>query len=309
MNGHAMKDATSPARTVQRVTLWGLVVNLFLAAVKFAAGFLGSSHALVADAVHSLSDSATDIAVLVGAPFWSAPADSEHPHGHGRIETMVTLLIGLALGSVGIGLVYNALASIQRPDPLQPGWLAFTVACVSVVGKEALYQWTARVGKRLKSSAVIANAWHHRSDAFSSVPVAVAVIGMKVRPDWTFLDHLAAVIVSLLILQATWWIVWPTLKQLSDTGATRAERNRIMELAGSTDGVRALHALRTRHVGPGLHIDLHVQVDPELSVHDGHRIAGIVKKRLLQEGPDVVDVLIHLEPYEPECARQHSNPE
>jgi len=285
-------------REIRRVTLWGLVINLALAAFKFAAGLLGSSQALIADAVHSVSDSVTDIAVLIGAKFWSAPADASHPHGHGRIETMITVLIGAALAAVGIGLAYNALSTLATPHRIVPGWIAFAAACVSLVSKELLYQWTMRVGKRVKSSALMANAWHHRSDGFSSLPVAIAVLGTRLQPEWTFLDHVAAVIVSLLILQAAWNILWPALKQLADTGASKEEQDTIRSMAAVVPGVREVHALRTRHVGPGLQVDLHVLVAPQLSVREGHEISGAVKSRLLQDGPDVVDVLIHIEPYE-----------
>lgn len=283
---------------IQRVTIWGLAVNLLLAAVKFIGGVIGSSQALVADAVHSISDSVTDLAVIIGAPFWSAPADSDHPYGHGRIETIITFLIGSVLFAVGIGLAYKALASITDPHPAKPGWIAFWIACVSIISKEILYQWTVRIGKRIKSSALIANAWHHRSDGLSSVPVAIAVLGTRIRPEWTFLDHIGAVIVSVFVLQAAWAISWPTLKQLTDAGATKEERERILAVVKATEGVKATHALRTRHIGPGLQVDLHVMVDPNLTVYKGHEISGAVKHRLLEAVDDVVDVLIHIEPYE-----------
>ncbi len=287
-------------REVQRVTLWGLVANLALAAVKFVFGLLGASQALVADAVHSLSDCSTDIAVLVGAPFWSAPADADHPHGHRRIETLITAVIGIVLGGVGLGLAFRAIATLHQHHGTRPGWIAFAAACISIVAKELLYRWTVNVGKRVRSSAVVANAWHHRSDALSSVPVAVAVLGTRIWPDWVFLDHIATVIVAVLILHAAWNITMPGLRELADVGAARDERETMIRLALETRGVRAIHELRTRYVGPGLQVDLHVLVDPELTVREGHGIAGEVKERLLHEGPDIVDVLVHVEPYDAE---------
>ena len=287
-------------REIQRVTLWGLGLNLILAGLKFVVGFIGSSQALIADAVHSLSDSTTDLAVIVGVKYWTAPADVDHPYGHGRIETMITFFIGILLAGVGIGLAVNALSSIPTSHQSLPRWSVFGVACVSIVVKELMYQWTVRVGKRVKSSALIANAWHHRSDGLSSLPVAIAVLGIQLRPDWVFLDHIAAVIVSVFIVQAAWAISWPAIRQLVDVGATREEREKLRHLAATTQGVLSTHAVRTRQIGPGLQVDLHVMVDPEISVREGHNIAGAVKKRLLLEGPDVVDVLIHIEPYEPE---------
>jgi cation diffusion facilitator family transporter len=282
---------------VQRVTLWGLAANLSLSAIKFIFGFLGNSQALVADAVHSLSDSTTDIAVLIGAPYWVAPADAEHPHGHSRIETIITFLIGVVLIAVGLGLIYHALATLQDPHKTLPGWNVFAIACVSMVSKELLYRWTVIIGKRVRSTALIANAWHHRSDGLSSLPVAIAVVGMRLRPNWIYLDHIAAMMVSLLILQASWKILWPALKQLTDAGASQEERDHLNALVTSIEGVRAAHALRTRQIGTGLQVDLHVLVDPELTVGEGHDIAYAVKERLLREGRDVIDVLIHIEPY------------
>ena len=286
-------------REVRRVTLRGLVVNLALAGIKFVFGTIGASQALVADGVHSLSDSVTDIAILVAAPLWSSPADATHPHGHGRIETVVTLLIGVLLGVVGLGLGYRAVLTLHEGGPASPGWIAFATACFSIVSKEWLYRWTVTVGKRVKSSALTANAWHHRSDALSSVPVAVAVLGTWVWPRWGFLDHIATVIVSVFILHAAWKVSWPALSQLVDTGATRREQERILAISSNTDGVKAVHALRTRYLGPGLQVDLHVLVDPGLTVREGHGIAGAVKECLLTQGPDIVDVLVHVEPYEP----------
>lgn len=279
------------------VTVWGLVVNLVLSGVKFVFGVLGSSQSLVADAVHSLSDCVTDVAVLVGAAFWKAPADDLHPHGHARIETMITVLIGLLLAAVGLGIGYHAIAGINEKDATRPGWIAFAAACLSIVAKEALYRWTVRVGRRVRSSALLANAWHHRSDALSSVPVAVAVLGTRIEPSWGMLDHVAAVIVCVLIVHAAWKIAWPALRELSDVGAADESRRAILKLATETAGVRSVHALRTRYLGPGLQIDLHVLVDPDLTVREGHDIAGAVKRRLLAEGPDVLDVLVHVEPF------------
>jgi len=199
---------------------------------------------------------------------------------------------------VGLGLIYNALATLHDPHTTIPGWTVFLTACISIAGKELLYRWTVIVGMRIKSSALVANAWHHRSDGLSSIPVALAVVGMRLRPDWTYLDHVAALMVSLLILQASWKILWPALNQLMDTGATQNQREKILKLILSTEGVKGTHALRTRSVGSGLQVDLHLLVDPKLTVEQGHNIASIVKERLFKEGDEVIDVLIHVEPYE-----------
>jgi cation diffusion facilitator family transporter len=292
-------DTVRQVSEIKRVTLWGLVGNIALAALKFAFGIIGSCQALVADAVHSLSDSTTDIAVIVGSSYWSAPADHEHPHGHGRIETLITFFIGVVLAVVGVGLVCNALSTMQQPHASTPGWLALLAACVSMVSKELLYRWTVATGRRVKSSALIANAWHHRSDGLSSLPVAIAVLGSQLYPQLVYLDHVAAVIVSCLILHAAWKISWPALKQLVDAGAGEEERQVITAIIMSNPDVKQVHALRTRNIGSGLQVDFHLLVAPDLSVYKGHVISGIVKDAILREGPDVVDVLIHVEPYEP----------
>jgi len=295
---HSGENTRETMRQVQKVTVWGLAANLALAAIKFVFGILGNSQALVADGVHSLSDSTTDIAVIVGARFWTQPADEEHPYGHGRIETMITFFIGVVLGTVGLLIAYRAIQTIGMDHRSAPGWIVFAAACISMVSKELMYRWTVLVGKRIKSSALMANAWHHRSDGLSSLPVAIAVIGTKIQPEWAFLDHIGAIIVAVLIIQAAWKISWPTLKQLADTAASEEERRKLIALARVVDGVKDVHALRTRHIGPGLQVDLHVLVDPNLSVSRGHNIAGIVKRKLLDDGPDVVNVLVHIEPYE-----------
>jgi len=290
--------ATEPGHTegVRRATWIGLTVNILLSALKMAGGVLGSSQAIVADGVHSISDSSTDIAILIGVRFWSRPPDESHPYGHRRIETLVTAFIGLALLAVAVGLIYNAIVTFQRPHPERPHWIALVAALISIASKETLYRWTVTVGKRIKSSAVLANAWHHRSDAFSSIPTAIAVAIVLLHPSLGFLDHLAAVVVSFFILRVAWNVMLPALKELVDSGASRKDCERIRSIALTTEGVQRVHAIRTRYVGPGLLVDLHVLVDPTITVGQGHDIGGQVKQRLLSEGPDVVDVIAHLEP-------------
>lgn len=283
---------------VRRVTLIGLVVNVALSALKFAAGILGNSQAVVADAVHSLSDTATDVAVLVGVKFWSKPPDECHPHGHRRIEFLVTIFIGLLLAAVALGLSYNALSTLHEVQKGPPGAIAFFAAVLSIFIKELLYRWTISVGIEIKSTALIANAWHHRSDGLSSVPAAVAVAGAALVPGLAFLDHLGAIVVSIFILQAAWKIVRPSVEQLVDRGAPEEICLGIEQLARATPGVQEVHAIRTRHIGSGIEVDLHVLVDPALTVEEGHRISEEVKRRLIDYISDVVDVVVHLEPYE-----------
>jgi cation diffusion facilitator family transporter len=235
----------------------------------------------------------------VGARYWYRPADESHPYGHRRIETLVTTILGGSLVVVAAGIGYQAISTYAEPDAGPPGWIAFAAAALAIVTKEMIYRATIAVGKRIKSSALSANAWHHRSDALSSIPAAAAVAAAALDPSLAFLDHVGALVVAVFILQAAWKIMTPALRQLVDAGAPKEDRESIMKIALDTEGVELVHAVRTRYVGSGLQVDLHVKVDPEMSVRDGHRIAEEVTKRLTAEGPDVLDVVVHTEPYEP----------
>lgn len=285
-------------RQARRVTWLALVVNLLLAAFKFVCGLAGASHALVADSVHSLSDSSTDLAILIGVRYWCAPADADHPHGHRKIETVITVVISLVLTTIAVGLAYKSLATMRDQHTAVPGWTALAAALVSIAIKEGVYRRTMAVGRRIRSSAVIANAWHHRSDALSSVPVALAVIAARINPAWGFLDHVGAVVVSVFILGAAWRIGAPALKHLVDAGAPTKDLEQIIGIALSVELVCHVHAVRTRYVGSRLAVDLHVKVDGNLTVREGHEISETVKQKLLAEGPDLVDVVVHLEPYD-----------
>ncbi|RCK80442.1 MAG: Cobalt-zinc-cadmium resistance protein [Candidatus Ozemobacter sibiricus] len=295
--GNPLSEAN--LQEVQRVTVLGLLINLVLTLAKLVAGITGHSQAVVADAVHSLSDSATDIVVLVGARFWGKPADADHPYGHRKVESFATAFIGLALGLVGLGLGYNALVTMHEQHEAPPGLEALLAALASIVVKEWLYQWTIRVGKRVKSSAVIANAWHHRSDALSSIPVAVAVGTSFILPGWAFLDHVATVAVALFILQATWMIMSQPIHDLLERGVEAEVLQAIERHVRGIPGVRDFHKIRTRSVSSAIFVDLHVHVDAHLDIAQGHNIARQVKKALLESELGIVDVLVHIEPYDP----------
>ncbi len=294
---HANKDSQDP-RQILRITWLGLIVNLFLSVFKFIVGFLGYSHAVIADAFHSLSDMSTDLAVLFGVKYWSAPADENHPYGHSRIETIITAIIGFTLFVVAIGIFYTSITHIREIHLKQPVWIAITGSFLSIILKEALYRLTVAVGKRTGSSAVIANAWHHRSDAMSSLPALIAVSLAVINSKLAFIDHIGALVVSIFILKVSWDITLPCLSELSDTGAPRKYYEKIRSIAMDIKGVQAVHAIRTRKSGPGLYVDLHIMVDGKMTVQKGHEISEIVKNALLKEAPEILDVVIHLEPYE-----------
>lgn len=298
MSDSFQTEASRQTIQVKRITWIGLAVNLFLAIIKFVVGIIGSSQVVVADAFHSLSDMGTDMAVLLGVNFWTAPADEEHQYGHWRIETLITAVIGISLSLVALGICYKSLSTIRDVDLKQPGWIAIPGVLVSIFLKEALFRWTIRIGKQSKSQAVIANAWHHRSDAISSIPALFAVAAAAINPNWAFIDHIGAVIVAFIILKVSWDIIVPAFSVLTDRGASQKEREKIRSIAMETDGVQLVHAIRTRKLGSGFHADLHVQVNGEMSVREGHDICEIVKRNLIDSGPDIIDVVVHLEPYE-----------
>ncbi|MGA1864425.1 MAG: cation diffusion facilitator family transporter [bacterium] len=294
---HAKKDSRDSSEII-RITWLGLIVNLLLSIFKFIVGFLGYSHAVIADAFHSLSDMSTDLAVLLGVKYWSAPADENHPYGHSRIETIITAIIGLVLFLVAIGIIFASISHIREAHLKQPAWIAITGSLLSIILKEGLYRLTVVVGKRARSSAVVANAWHHRSDALSSLPALIAVSLAVINPKLAYIDHLGALIVSIFILKISWDITLPCLSELSDTGAPRRYYEKIKSIAMDIKGVQAVHAIRTRKAGSGLYIDLHIMVDGKMTVQRGHEISGMVKYALLEKIPEILDVVIHLEPYE-----------
>ncbi len=294
---HSNKNSKDSTEII-RITWIGLIVNLFLSIFKFIVGFLGYSHAVIADAFHSLSDMSTDLAVLLGVKYWSAPADENHPYGHSRIETIITTVIGLILFIVALGIIFTSISNIRQMHLKQPVWIAITGSLLSIILKEALYRVTVAVGKRTRSSAVVANAWHHRSDAMSSLPALIAVSLAVINSKLAFIDHIGALIVSIFILKVSWNITLPCLSELSDTGAPKKYYEKIKSIAMDIKGVQAVHAIRTRKFGSGLHIDLHIMVDGEMTVQKGHDISEIVKYTLLEKIPEILDVVIHLEPYE-----------
>ncbi len=284
------------AGQVRKVTWVGMAVNVFLSVVKFIAGFLGNSQAVIADAVHSISDMSTDIIVLLGVKYWEAPADEDHPYGHRRIEAMITVTIGLLLVFVALGLFYRSVQSVNGTLEL-PRSAAVIGPFLSLFLKEILYRWTHRVGQRVRSSAVVANAWHHRTDALSSVPALIAVMIAVFRPEWAFVDSIGAIIVSLIIIKAAWDIITPAIAELSDQGASPKDIQSIKTISKAVDHVKSVHAVRTRKLGYGFSVDLHIQVDGEMTVNEGHEISSKVKYALLRDGPNVLDVIVHLEPY------------
>jgi cation diffusion facilitator family transporter len=286
-------------KVIQHVTLFSLIINLLLSAIKFAVGIIGSSQVVIADAVHSLSDSATDIAILFGVKIWSAPPDKKHPYGHLRIETLITAIIGITLIAVAIGIGYDAIVSIHslKADSATCLWIAITGPIISIVTKEILFRWNIKVGQRVRSSALIANAWDHRSDVISSIAAVLAIGAVIIDPKLSFIDNIGAIVVAVFILKVAWDILAPAFSELIDSGASENEQKQILSTVLSFDCVKETHAIRTRKAGNNIHVDLHVLVDGDMSVTDSHVITEKIQKKLTLKIPDIVDVVIHIEPY------------
>jgi len=295
-------EKTATLSAIRRITWLGVVFNLFLVVFKFVAGIWGHSSVIIADAVHSLSDLITDAAILLGMRFWSRPADQDHPYGHAKIETLVTLFIGAALATVGVGLLYDAVHSIVdilngKETPL-PTWLPLTAALVSIAMKEWLYRVTINVGMATKSAATVANAWHHRSDAMSSIPAAIAIGACMILGNkYAFLDPVGTIVVALMIIHVAWKVSRPTFAALLDSGAPEAQCQAIAEVIHSFPEVVEAHKLRTRYVGPsGLALDVHIHVDPRMSVTEAHTLSHRIQQKLLKSDENIIDVFVHVEP-------------
>jgi cation diffusion facilitator family transporter len=287
-----------PEQLIRKVTWIGMAVNLALAVFKLAAGIYGQSQAVTADGIEALLDVFTVILVYAASRFWSRPPDDSHPFGHGRMETLVAVCIGASLVAAAVGIGWQSIATLHEPHGRAPGWIAAIAALSSVVGKEILYRWTLGIGRRIKSVAVVATAWHYRSDAFSSVPVVIAVTGAILLPSWTFLDHVGAVVVAMFILHAAYKITWPSLKELIDVGAPAEMRRRIRDIACANPAILQVHNIRTRFIGTSIQADLHIVVNGALTVREGHDIARDVEARLIRDIDQVVDVVVHVEPPE-----------
>lgn len=291
-----MADPTHLQARIRTITWVGIWVNVVLSVVKVAAGIFGHSQAVLADGIESGMDIVTSLALLVCARFWTAPPDEDHPYGHRRIETLATLGIGLVVAGVGIAVILGALSALRSGEHQQPNFVALSVAVLAVVSKEILYRWSAREGRRIRSSAVVANAVHHRADAFSSIPVVLSVGAAQFLPGWTFLDAVGALVAGGFIMNAAIVIGWPALREIADTGADAKVRDEIRNAALATEGVRGVHDLRTRYAGSALHVDLHLVVAADITVLEGHRIGDAAMENIRGAAADVLDVLVHLDP-------------
>ena len=283
---------------IKKITIWGLIVNILISTIKLIIGLLGNSQAVVADAVHSFSDCSTDIVILFGIKYWSTPPDSKHPYGHQKIESFITISIGLILLLTACGIGYNAIITINKTHTEPIKLFAIVGPILSLIFKELLFRKTYLVGVKTNSSSVKANAWHHRTDALSSIPVLIAVIASLIDPKLSFLDNIGAIIVAAFILKLSIKIIFKNINELIDTGVSEKEINHISKIIKNNDGVLGFHKIRTRKLGSSIFIDLHLEVDGNLSVTKGHLISEEVKSALMKNNPKIIDVMVHLEPKE-----------
>lgn len=284
-----------------RVTIAGSIINILLLAFKFAAGILGHSAAMIADAIHSLTDFVTDAIVLVFVRLGSKPTDRDHDYGHGKYETLASAIIGVSLLVVGMMICYSGVTKTYHAmcgEPLQqPGFIALAAAVASVVLKEWAYRFTVRVGRRCHSEAVVANAWHHRSDALSSIGTMLGIGGAILLGDhWAVLDPLAAIVVSVFIIKAAWSLVMQSVKELTDASLSEKEEDEILKTASEEEGVGEIHNLRTRRIGNNIAIEMHVRMPGSLSLYAAHEHATAIEDRLKRKYGAGTHVGIHIEP-------------
>lgn len=292
---------SSRERGIYRVTIVGSIVNIVLVIFKFLAGILGHSAAMIADAVHSLSDFVTDIVVLLFIRISGKPADEDHGYGHGKYETLATVVISLILFGVGVGILVNAVEQIvafmNGVVPQSPSTIALVAAALSIVVKELLYRYTVRAAEHLNSQTVVANAWHHRSDALSSVGVLIGIGGaMFLGEQWRVLDPLAALVVSGFIIKVSIDLFKPCIEELLERSLPEDVERQIESIILSVDGVTSPHHLRTRRIGNNYAIEVHIRMDGNLTLNEAHRITTTVEQQLKAQFGAGTHVGIHTEP-------------
>lgn len=284
----------------KKVTLIGALVNALLGFIKLLGGIFFHSHALVADGLHSFSDLITDVMVLFASKYGSQDADDSHPYGHQRIETAATLFLSLVLILAGAGIAWDSIIEIVHKSHTMPGWLALPIAALSILANESLFHYTQHIGKRIHSDLIIANAWHHRSDAASSVVVLIGLLGSLA--GFVYLDALAAVVVGLMIIHMGWSYGWNSVKELVDTAVDPQTIATVEQLILQVDGVQKIHQLRSRLMGRDIFIDVHILVAPHISVSEGHFIAQHVHVALMDALERVKDVTVHVDPEDDEIS-------
>lgn len=288
-------------KKIYKVTLLGSVINVVLVIIKFVFGVMGASAAMIADAVHSLSDLVTDVIVVVFVKLSNKPKDDDHDYGHGKYETLATSLVGIALLFVGIMIFYEGVerifSAVNGAELDKPGLVALLAAAVSVALKEWTYRFTARVGKQVGSQAVIANAWHHRSDAFSSIGTFFGIGGaIFLGNKWAVLDPIAAVVVSLFIIKTACSLIKQASDELLEKSLPKETESEILSIVTVEDGVSGIHNLRTRRIGNEVAMEMHLRMPGETSLYDAHCHTAAIEKRIRERFGQGTLINIHVEP-------------
>ena len=299
-------EAEIRKKKIYRVTFIGFAVNLLLAGIKLAAGILGRSGAMVADAVHSFSDMATDVVVIAFAKISAKPKDEGHDYGHGKYETLATIIISLALAAVGTGILVNSIGAIRVVVDggllPRPGTVALLAAAVSIVVKEILYRYTVREGRRVSSPSMIANAWHHRSDALSSLGT-LAGIGCAyfLGDKWRIADPIAALVVAVFIFKVAFDLVRTGLNELLERSLPADVEEEILRIVMAFPEVREPHNLRTRRIGAAIAVEVHVRMDGAMTVARSHALTVDIERRLRARFGEGTMIAIHVEPLKAAC--------
>ena len=288
-------------KQIRDITLWGSLVNVVLTVCKIVAGILGRSAAMVADGIHSLSDLMSDVVILIFVHLSSKERDCDHDFGHGKYETLATVIVSLILLVVGAELMAGGVKSIisiaNGETVANPGWIALIAAVVSIVAKEGIYQATMAVSRKVESQALVANAWHHRSDALSSIGSLLGIGGaMLLGNKWSMLDPIASCLISIAIIVIAVKMSIPCIKDLLEASLPEDVEQRIISLAKSVEGVNDIHELKTRKNGSSKIIDAHIVVDPEISITKAHDIATEVEQQLIKEFGPQTQISLHMEP-------------
>jgi len=285
-------------RHVKKVTIISVIINFFLGLIKIIGGFLYNSHGLIADGFHSFSDLLTDGMVLVASKYGSQDADKNHPYGHQRIETATTLFLAMLLIIAGAGIAWDAIDTLIHNAEIRPDWLSLPIIIVSIIAKEALFHYTRYIGNHIQSELLITNAWHHRSDAASSIIVLAGIIASL--SGFIYFDAIAAVLVALLIIKMGWDYGWNSVRELVDTAVEPEVLQQIKKTIESINGVDRIHQLRSRLMGGDIYIDVHILVSQQISVSEGHYIAQHVHQALVKKFDRVKDVTVHVDPEDDE---------
>ena len=290
-----------------RASYVGAAVNVFQTLLKISFGILGQSAALIADGIHSLSDLLSDLLVIIAVRLGSREADHDHPYGHRRFETIATVILGVSLIAIGGAITWSVMNRMAHPDHLPvPNELGMSVAALSILVNEWLYQYTKRIAKKTRSKLLMANAWHQRSDAISSIVVLFG-IGAVIL-GYPLADAIAAIVVALMVAKIGLGLVLESIKELVDTSLPPKLISEIRKTIMAIDGVEGIHLLRTRQMGEDALIDAHIVVDPRITVSEGHSIGDSVRDELISRFDDVMDVLVHVDPEDDEALFESGKP-